>query len=438
MTDTGQIPAEGLPENAGMVEQPGVPAHGAYTYLSETTAEDEDLLLLPGAQGAWGNEVPPPAPEPVFEAVHQPAPQEQPAPEQPAYEGVAYEAAAPEPAPHEAAVPEAAVQDPGPPEAVVPEPGQHETAVHEPGPHETAGRDSGSVDLGAVRHPAPPPPAPVPPRRPLHLGPPLPDTSASPVRSLADRGPAGAPVRQMGPPTTGPEYFDAPQLRDLPPQGAAPWGAQAPVSAGVPTAETVVPVGKPDGEVAGESLGGGIAMALDTGVVVPEPEPVMGAGTGKDPDLAQAPDAGGAWQGHGQMFAGEPATPFAHVSTESSGNAGVPEAGQLPQGAEELAAGQVPEQAQAQVYEQGAEPEFVPGVAEQGVDAGYAPHGDGVAEGVVAPVAEEAFAPGTGSVPGAEGAYVVHPGPVPEDAVAVTDGGQVPEPEQAEIGRAHV
>ncbi|MDV9178979.1 hypothetical protein R6V09_53775, partial [Streptomyces sp. W16] len=92
MTDTGQVPAEGLPENAGMVEQPSVPAHGAYTYLSETTAEDEDLLLLPGAQGAWGNEVPPPVPEPVVETVQEPT-------------------------------------------------------AHEPGPHETAGRDSGSVDL---------------------------------------------------------------------------------------------------------------------------------------------------------------------------------------------------------------------------------------------------------------------------------------------------
>src|ERR671923_1030765 len=101
MTDTGQVPGEGLPESAGMVEQPGAPAaHGAYAYLSETTAEDEDLLL-PGAQGAWGNEVPPPAPEPVVEA------------------------------------------------------------VHEPGPHETAGRDSGSVDLSGVRLPNPAP-APVP------------------------------------------------------------------------------------------------------------------------------------------------------------------------------------------------------------------------------------------------------------------------------------
>jgi len=128
MTDTGQVPGEGLPENAGMVEQPGVPAPEAYTYLSDTPAEEEDLLL-PGAQGAWGNEVAPPAPEPVVET------------------------------------------------------------VHEPGPHETAGRDSGSVDLSGVRLPEPPQPAPAAPRRPLHLGPPIPDLNAGPVRSLADRGP---------------------------------------------------------------------------------------------------------------------------------------------------------------------------------------------------------------------------------------------------------
>ncbi|UFR05603.1 nicotinate-nucleotide--dimethylbenzimidazole phosphoribosyltransferase [Streptomyces sp. Go40/10] len=198
MTDTGQVPGEGQPESAGMVEQPGVPTHGAYTYLSEAPAEDEDLLL-PGAQGAWGNEVPPPAPEPVVEA------------------------------------------------------------VHEPGPHETAGRDSGSVDLSGVRLPdsgpvsvtpspilsAPhdPAAAPQPPRRPLHLGPPIPDASASPVRSLADRGPAGAPVRQPGAPAAGPEYLDVqPQMA---PQSAAPWGAAppAPAQADVqaPAAETVNP-----------------------------------------------------------------------------------------------------------------------------------------------------------------------------------------------------
>lgn len=192
MTDTGQIPGEGLPENAGMVEQPGVPAPGAYTYLSEATAEDEDLLLLPGAQSAWGNEVAPPAPEPVVETVHQ------------------------------------------------------------PGPHEMSGRDSGSVDLGGVRLPDPAQDsatAPVPARRPLHLGPPIPDTSASPVRSLADRGPADAPVRHPGPPTACPEYLDVPQAAVPTPQAAAPWGAQTapqaqevPVNAGAGHAETVVPV----------------------------------------------------------------------------------------------------------------------------------------------------------------------------------------------------
>ncbi|MDX3586614.1 nicotinate-nucleotide--dimethylbenzimidazole phosphoribosyltransferase [Streptomyces europaeiscabiei] len=194
MTDTGQVPGEGLPESAGMVEQPGVPAPGAYTYLSETTTEttteDEDLLL-PGAQGAWGNEMPPPAPEPVVQVVHEPV-------------------------------------------------------VHEPGPHEMSGRDSGSLDLGAVRTPvATPVPQPPVARRPLHLGPPTPDASASPVRSLADRGPAGAPVppgavRQPGPATIGPEYLDVPQ-QPVSQWVGAPATAAPAVAVGGAAAETVVP-----------------------------------------------------------------------------------------------------------------------------------------------------------------------------------------------------
>lgn len=428
MTDTGQIPAEGLPENAGMVEQPGVPAHGAYTYLSETTAEDEDLLLLPGAQGAWGNEVPPPAPEPVVETVHEPAPQEQAAPEQVAYEGAAHDGTAYEGAVYDAAAYEAAAPEPVAPEAVVPDPGPQEAVVHEPGPHETDGRDSGAVDLGAVRHPAPPPPAPVPPRRPLHLGPPLPDTSASPVRSLADRGPAGAPVRQPVPAATGPEYFDAPQLRDLPPQGASPWGVQPPVGAGPRTAETVVPLVEPGHESAEQpapaqapvAVGGGIATALDSGVVAPEPGPVtaMAASAGTGAGLAQAPEAGTAWQVQGQMAAGEPATPFAHVSTETSGNAGVHETGQLPGGVQLSAAGQPPEQpqepAQARFHAHGAEPESVPDAA-------------AAAEGAVAPVAEDVPVGGTGPVP--DEAPVMAAGPVPE-GVPVVAAGQEPQPEQ--------
>ncbi|MFG2438051.1 nicotinate-nucleotide--dimethylbenzimidazole phosphoribosyltransferase [Streptomyces sp. NPDC048508] len=228
MTDTGQVPGEGMPEGAGMVEQPGVAAPGAYTYLdpSVSPTEDDDLLLLPGApgaQGAWGNEVPPPAPMPF----------------------------APEPGPHE------------------------------PGPHETAGRDTGSVDLGAVRAVGQvPAPQPVPPRRPLHLGPPTPDGSSSPVRSLADRGPAGSrpgsmaapvtPMRQAGPPTVGPEYLDVPPAGDTSPQGAVPWGA---------------PQAGPE------------ALAAET--VVPEPAVVPGtaphaeahddAGAGQQPEFPAAP-----------------------------------------------------------------------------------------------------------------------------------------------------
>ncbi|MFF1394050.1 nicotinate-nucleotide--dimethylbenzimidazole phosphoribosyltransferase [Streptomyces sp. NPDC058287] len=247
MTDTGQVPGEGLPENAGTVEQPGVPAPGAYTFLdpSETPTEDDDLLLMPGSQGAWGE------------------PQ-----------------AAPMPAPHE------------------------------PGPHETAGRDSGQVDLNGVRVPGPSPaPHPGPARRPLHMGPPVPDGTGSPVRSLADRGPAHTPpnpmpVHQAGPPT-GPEYLDiprdetgapAPQLGEIPPQGAAPWGAQAPQQgfetpaaeavqelAPEAAAETVVPDASPAAPAAPTQQTVG-----DAPVFAQAPQQPQDVQDLQDPHLAQA------------------------------------------------------------------------------------------------------------------------------------------------------
>lgn len=197
MTDTGQIPGEGLPENAGMVEQPGIPAPDAYTYLepSEHTAEDDDLLLMPAAQGAWSDA--PVAPTGL--------------PEQfPAYDQAAN--------------------------------GTH---------------GSGVSDINGVRIPAHPPvqvaatAAAAPSRRPLHRGPSsteAPSYGGTPtggvVRSLADRGPAGPqtpmPVRHSGPPTAGPEYFDipaddaamlpGPQLGEIPPQGAPAWGSPEPVA----------------------------------------------------------------------------------------------------------------------------------------------------------------------------------------------------------------
>ncbi|MFJ6614444.1 nicotinate-nucleotide--dimethylbenzimidazole phosphoribosyltransferase [Streptomyces sp. NPDC091289] len=230
MTDTGQIPGEGLPENAGMVEQPGIPAPDAYTFLdpSEHTPEDDDLLLMPTSQGAWSDPQAAPAP-----AQGQPG--------APAAQPLAPENGGQQPQPQ---VPAQQLQS-------APAPAAAETH----GTHESGGRDTGSVDLNGVRIPAPAQaPAPVgahaaaaPARRPLHRGPASAEaptyggTQGGVVRSLADRGPAGAtrtaaPARHAGPPTTGPEYFDipaedpsalpGPQLGEIPPQAGAPWGAQ--------------------------------------------------------------------------------------------------------------------------------------------------------------------------------------------------------------------
>ncbi|MFD5071652.1 nicotinate-nucleotide--dimethylbenzimidazole phosphoribosyltransferase [Streptomyces sp. NPDC058369] len=246
MSDTGRIPGEGLPENAGMVEQPGVPAPDSYTYLepSAHTTEDDDLLLMPSAQGAWGEpqqaqgtgHFPDAA---AAQGAYQPQFQAQPADPAHAQGPVQLQEQAPAYAMHQAA------------------PGQDPATG--PGAHESGGRDSGSVDLGAVRIPSPAPQPPV--RRPLHRGPASPEPSyggtsgVGVVRSLADRGPAGAPqaqaqapapaARHAGPATVEPEYFEpqhteqpplpGPHLGEIPPQNA--WPAQAPAEA----AETVAP-----------------------------------------------------------------------------------------------------------------------------------------------------------------------------------------------------
>ncbi|MFI8293094.1 nicotinate-nucleotide--dimethylbenzimidazole phosphoribosyltransferase [Streptomyces sp. NPDC085614] len=247
MTDTGQVPGEGLPENAGMVEQPGIPAPGAYTYLdpSENAAEDDDLLLMPGAQGAWSEHQPGVVPAPPV-AVHAPAPVQGMVPGQvppmvdpltdplagPLADALAaaqapmgqVAQASPGTPPH--GVPAGHLSTPAhgiptgepvlstpahgvpvadagpstpahgvpaaPQEQVVTDHG-YEPGILDTGAHEAAGRDSGSVDLGGVRVPplaasVTPPPA----RRPLHLGPIAPESTGGVVRSLADRGPAAS------------------------------------------------------------------------------------------------------------------------------------------------------------------------------------------------------------------------------------------------------
>ncbi|MCX5076381.1 nicotinate-nucleotide--dimethylbenzimidazole phosphoribosyltransferase [Streptomyces sp. NBC_00513] len=286
MTDTGQVPGEGHPDNAGMVDQqsipapvpPQIPAGYAFQDLVDNPAEpeDEELLLMPSGQGAWSDPqlVPPPAfpiePAPAYD-------------EAPAYEQYAQQSAAPayadpaaaprfpepaapvhtEPAPvhPEAAVAPAYAEPahPGFPDAGQPEP------FYSAGAHEAGGRDSGSLDLGGLLIPspaAPPvPPAPATPsRRPLHMGPPVPEAGGL-VRSLADRGPAAPqtpvtpmPIRQAGPPTTGPEYLDIPRAEDvpaapqgeIPPQAGAPWAAEPVLPA--PEVEPVAVAVEPESE----------------------------------------------------------------------------------------------------------------------------------------------------------------------------------------------
>ncbi|MFF4157858.1 nicotinate-nucleotide--dimethylbenzimidazole phosphoribosyltransferase [Streptomyces sp. NPDC001678] len=246
MTDTGRFPDEGQPENAGALPGHPLPADGtapadpgdptAYAYLDHDAADEDDLLLMPGAQGAWS--------------------------EQPAAQG---------------------------------------------GTHETGGRDTGSLDYTSVRTPAQAA-APAPPRRPLHLGPPVPEPNSGVVRSLADRGPAapqqpvGSPARPPAPPVGGVEYLDV-APGDVPLAEAA--SADVPVAdvpqAGVPPVEAppvdvppvafVPPQHAADAVAAAHDIGaGGPATAPDgasaatpqppttSGVPaprVPEPAPVM-------------------------------------------------------------------------------------------------------------------------------------------------------------------
>ncbi|MGW0471773.1 nicotinate-nucleotide--dimethylbenzimidazole phosphoribosyltransferase [Streptomyces coeruleorubidus] len=394
MTDTGQVPGEGLPESAGMVEQPGAPAHGAYAYLSEDTVEDEDLLL-PGSHGAWGNEVAPPAPEPIVEAVHQ------------------------------------------------------------PGPHELSGRDSGSVDLGGVRLPDPPPIPPITPRRPLHLGPPLPDSSASPVRSLADRGPAGAPARQAAAPAPGPEYLDAPRAPEAPAPAAAPWGAQvqpqAQVSAGAAPAETVVPSTEPTGT----------AQAVATPVTpepapaaaaIPAPAPAGSAQAAHAEQPAQSAPAPGEPAGN-QVAVGDPEQAVPAQGTVAAGDpagVGVGPAGEQVAAAGPAVAGEPAGAGAGLEGEPVAAAESVQGAAVAGepAGAGVGPEGEPVAaaESVQgAAVAVEPAGAGVGPEDGPlaaaepeQGASVQDPGVAgaPVDVAVDPDAGQVTPADAAAVSAA--
>ncbi|MGW6709419.1 nicotinate-nucleotide--dimethylbenzimidazole phosphoribosyltransferase, partial [Streptomyces sp. NPDC054956] len=326
MTDTGQVPGEGLPDSTGMVDQPGVPAQvpapspatGGYAFqdLVDDPAgpEDEELLLMPSSQGAWSDpQVVPPVPAfpepsayadaPYAEYPGVPDYQQQPVPA--AEAPVAYETPGyPQPSFPDQAFPEPAF----PQQPSFAEP-SFTDASYGAGAHEAGGRDSGALDLGGLVAPqgqvpaAPAAPAPV--RRPLHMGPPVPEATGGVVRSLADRGPAATPapaqvpapavpaaeplvsalstpatpvpVRQPGPPTTGPEYLDLPQA-EIPVQAGTPWTVeQAPEAVAAAPAPEPEPAAFAEPEARQEPQPEPVAVAFaePVAVAVPEPEPVV-------------------------------------------------------------------------------------------------------------------------------------------------------------------
>ncbi|MFI1865153.1 nicotinate-nucleotide--dimethylbenzimidazole phosphoribosyltransferase [Streptomyces jumonjinensis] len=469
MTDTGQVPGEGLPENAGVVEQqPGMPGSGAYTFLDPSAhgVEEDDLLLMPGAQGAWSDpQIVPPAPQP-----------EQFAP--------GAEAAAPDvvPAPELAA----------PTDLGVPEPGIQ--AVAEPvgqgmAPAPAAVEEQPAAMASAVvEQPAP---AAMPPsaRRPLHMGPPLPDNSGGVVRSLADRGPAGVPSHPMtaqplpGPAATSAEYADVPrenpqpvlpgpQLGEIPPQAGAPWGPQAPQPAVVAApAETVVPAAEPPAPVAPAAERPEPAQApvvvpapveavpqpaeeapeqqqpaaqpvqvqqpeaapvVEPAVVVPEPERIVQTQPEAAP-VAEAPEQ----QPEASAPRTEPAVEPAPAPVPEPAVTPEPVSEPLPPAAVELPAEQpappalltegVAASETASAPEEGAVPEAVVSAPEEGV----------VPETVPVPDAVSVSAPEAAPAP--EATPVPETAPVPEAIPAVEEGAApeaVPAPEAPPVSEA--
>ncbi|MGE7391039.1 nicotinate-nucleotide--dimethylbenzimidazole phosphoribosyltransferase [Streptomyces sp. NPDC004126] len=267
MTDTGQVPGEGHPDNTGMVDQQGNPAQvppmpplppmppqapAGYAFQDlvddPSEAEDEELLLMPSGhgQGSWSDpQVVPPVPafpgdfpaEPLYTEYPQAPAAGYPEPGHLGFPDPGYPEAFP--APGQPA--------PGFPEAGYPAPGTFaDPAAYSAGAHETGGRDSGSLDLGGLVVPpaapaagqVPPAAAVMPPRRPLHMGPPVPDATGGVVRSLADRGPAAAPVPQVAAMTPGVQ--PVPGVQMVPGVQPAP-GAGVQVAPGVAQGVPVEP-----------------------------------------------------------------------------------------------------------------------------------------------------------------------------------------------------
>ncbi|AJT68303.1 hypothetical protein T261_6694 [Streptomyces lydicus] len=395
MTDTGQVPGEGQPENAGghpgqpqpaaapspadagptaqPTPQQGIPPQpDAYSYLegADGAVEDDDLLLMPGAQGAWSEQQAQPMPQPAVPAQSTPMP-----------------------APA--------------------------------GDHESGGRDSGAVDLSAVRIPQPAAPQQepaqaAPARRPLHMGPPVPDPTGGVVRSLADRGPADvpspAPGRHAGPPAPG-----RPEAQTEAPAAVPPAAVPSPAEQPLVAAQAEQPVAMP-------SYG---AQPYDGRLTAEQSYGAAGQGPLPGPQLGEIPSQMPPWNDASAQAAAAPvaeAAAPAAPAQEAPQPAEQPQAQPMPmpeQAAPEAVAvvedGAVAAEAAEEAVQESA-PEAVQGGAQAAVE-------EAVAQ--AAPAADEPAADmATADVPPAEVPTPVVEAPV--EASVEEPQKPVQQPEQAE------
>ncbi|MFF7501470.1 nicotinate-nucleotide--dimethylbenzimidazole phosphoribosyltransferase [Streptomyces lavendulae] len=463
MTDTGQVPGEGHPDNGGMVDQQGIPAPVpplpplppqppagyAFQDLVDDPAEgeDEELLLMPSGQGSWSDpQVVPQVPafpaEPVYTEYPQAPAAGYPEPghlgfPEPGFPDAGY------PAPQQPAQP--GFPDPSYPAGAGFPDAYAEPAAYSAGAHETGGRDTGSLDLGGLVAPQAaqvPPASPViPARRPLHMGPPMPEAGGV-VRSLADRGPATAPApapvpapEQVPVPPAQPVAEPAPQ--PLPQQPAAepvaapaavaePVAVAVPDAAGVPVAQdpAAVAAQQPGAPAAGPEYLDAPQQAEQAAEIPAQPgtpwtaEPVPAAAPAEAAAAATAP----------VEPAAEPvAQPEAQPAAEAAAQAPEPVAVPVAQAPEPAA---VPVAQAPEAAAQAPEPTAVPVAAEAAAEAApEAPEAPEPAAAPQQPAPEVPEAPAAVEVPAepvaAEPAPEAAPAPAEAEAV-LPEAAQVP------------
>ncbi|MEW1912313.1 nicotinate-nucleotide--dimethylbenzimidazole phosphoribosyltransferase [Kitasatospora sp. NPDC085895] len=260
----------------------------SFTFLDQPDQldEDEDVLLMPGPQGAWGDAVhgavetvlveptavEPTAPAPIAVEPVTAVPVEQSVQAAPVVDTMALRTV------DESAVPgaQASAEQPAgvPVEPSWPPLNPPGLAPADTEPiGEAPAAPAASVQEGAAPVAVPPVAAPAEQpaqtvRRPLHAGPPIPDpslmTGQVPVRSLADRGPSAVPV-PGGTPAHGVPIatVPAPAPAPAPEQLVQPQPQPQPVPAAVfvePVVAGPVPVEQPAG-VPAEAAGPAVAVA---------------------------------------------------------------------------------------------------------------------------------------------------------------------------------